>query len=261
MNLHDYQAFTDALQQRLECDPRVIGLMAAGSMARLSHQPDEWSDHDFWVIVEAGAEQDFISQHDWLPEGDQIVLYFRENMHGALKAVYATGHLLEFAVSDRQGLLGANVNDYRLLIDRADMAVDLQQMQHATQLAHQAWIRDDRALFGEFLTTLLVGICRYQRGEYLSSRQLITVSALHTLLRLISKHVPTEHPETLDNLDPLRRFEVAYPQIGQEINQLLRLDLKLAAGGLLDLADKLLHDKVPDYPTEAFAVIRSRIEV
>jgi hypothetical protein len=259
MNPRQYQAFTDALQHNLERDPRVIGLMAAGSMANGSHQPDEWSDHDFWVVVESGAEAWFINQQEWLPDHDQIVLYFREPVHGAIKAIYSTAHLLEFAVSDRQGLLGVSVNDYHLLIDKATLAADLKQMLTSTESAHQEWIRDDLSLMGEFIANILVGICRYQRGELLSSRQFIKVSSLQPLLRLIPKHIPSERSDVLDSLDPLRRFEVAYPEIGAELNRLLQLEPGHAASRLIDLADNLLRSKITNYPTEAVAAVRRRI--
>ena len=48
-----YAAFTEALRARLEADPRVVGLVALGSMARRDYEPDRWSDHDFFVITRA----------------------------------------------------------------------------------------------------------------------------------------------------------------------------------------------------------------
>lgn len=259
MKPHEYQALTDRLQRSLEGDARVIGLMAAGSMARLSHQPDEWSDHDFWVIVQPGSESWFIEHHDWLPDSDQLVLFFRHAVHGSIKAVYASGHLLEFAVSGRQELFNAKLNDYHLLIDRAELAATLAQIRANTEQEHKTWLQDDLTLMGEFITNLLVGVWRCRRGEYLSGRQFITFSSLYSLLRLIPKHIPSDHPEVLDNIDPLRRFELAYPGIGQEINHLLQLDPEQAAAGLLDLADTLLRHRLTDYPAEAVAVIRRQI--
>ncbi len=258
MNVQDYQAFTDALRRYLERDSRVIGLMAAGSMAGCSHQPDEWSDHDFWLIVEPDAQEWFHTHRDWLPDSDQIVLWFREP-HGGFKAVYRNGHLLEFAVSDRPILQRAKVNDYRLLIDRDGLAADLEQLHSATAAEFRNLAGDDLCLLGQFMTNLLVGMGRYRRGEQLSARQFITGWSLAGLLRLIPKHIPTQHPEALDNLDPLRRVEMAYPEVGAAINRLLRLDLDQAAVGLLDLADHLLRDRLADYPADAVAVIRRRM--
>jgi lincosamide nucleotidyltransferase len=259
MNAHDYQTFTDTLQRTLERDPRVIGLMVAGSMASLSHRPDEWSDHDFWLIVEPDAQAWFHSHNEWLPDSDQIVLWFRES-HGGFKAVYRNGHLLEFAVSDREMLRQAKVNDYRLLIDRDDLAADLARLHAETTAEFEQIAGDDLCLLGQFLTNLLVGVGRYRRGEQLSARLFIAGWSLYALLRLLPKHIPTEHPEALDNLDPLRRVEVAYPEIGTEINRLVRLDPDKAAIGLLDLANHLLRDRLADFPVEAVAVIRSRIK-
>ena len=162
-------------------------------------------------------------------------------------------------MSDREGMLHARVNDYRLLIDRIGLAADLARMHAATVADFQHATGDDVSLLGQFMTNLLVGLGRYRRGEQLSARQLITLSSLYSLLQLIPKHIPAERPVPLDNLDPLRRVELAYPEISAAINGLLRLDLDQAALELLDLADHLLRDRLAGYPAEAVGVIRERI--
>ncbi len=259
MNRHDYEAFTAALLARLDPDPRVVGLMAVGSMAGRSHTPDDWSDHDFWLVVTPEAQTWFQTRADWLPDGDRIVLWFREP-HGGFKALYDHGHLIEYAVSDRAGLLHARVNDYRLLIDRINLADDLARMQAATTAEAEDLARDGLCLFGQFVTALLVGVGRCRRGERLSGRQVIDGMALAALLRLIPTVLPPQgEARTLDNLDPLRRFEAAYPALGAEINALLDLAPEQAAGGLLDLADGLLRDRMPGYPAQAVAAVRARI--
>ena len=187
MNPQEYQAFTDALQRNLEPDLRVLGLMAAGSMAGCSHQPDEWSDHDFWMIVESDAVDWFAANTEWLPDNDHIVLFFRDAVHDGFTTIYESGHILEFAVSDHRGLLHAKINDHRLLIDRAGLAADLARMHNATNVEYNQILMDDRRLFGQFISNILIGIGRYRRGEKISSRQLITVSSLHALLRLMAE--------------------------------------------------------------------------
>lgn len=167
--------------------------------------------------------------------------------------------MIEFAVSDLQGLLHAGVNDYRVLIDCIDLKSDLARMQDATTLEFNAIIRDDLCLLGQCFSNLLVGVGRYRRGELFSARQAITVSALTSLLRLIAKHFPTEYSGILDNLDSLRRFEFVYPEYAEEINSLLRLDLDKAAIGLLDFTDSLLRDSISNYPVAAFEVIRQKL--
>jgi len=100
MKANEYQAYTSALVKQLEADPRVIGLLALGSMARTAHQPDEWSDHDFYVVTEAGQQEWFRTHSEWAPDADKLVLWFRETEHG-VKGIYESGHLIEFAVYDR----------------------------------------------------------------------------------------------------------------------------------------------------------------
>ncbi|MCC6617312.1 MAG: hypothetical protein IT320_27815 [Anaerolineae bacterium] len=260
MNPQEYQAFTDALQRNLERDPRVLGLMAAGSMADTSHPPDQWSDHDFWLVVEPEAVTWFRTHSEWLPDSETLVMYFKETQHDGLKAIYGSGHLLEFAVSDREGIVRARVNDYRLLIDRAGLAADLARIQRETEAEATVFAGDDVSLIGQYLTNLLVGVWRYRRGEIMSGRQLITVSSLHALLRLIPKHFPVETPAALDNLDPLRRIELAYPTLGAQINAILRLEPDRAALALLDFTDALFRDRVAGYPAEAVATVRRSIE-
>jgi hypothetical protein len=259
MNPQDFQTFTEVLVANLETDERVLGLIAAGSMAGVSHQPDEWSDHDFWLVVTPGSADWYVQNTAWMPASDEIALYFQEH-HGGLKTVYRSGHLLEFAVTDRAALANFRVNDYRLLIDRDDLDAELQRLQQATEREFQQVTRHDVPLYGQFLTNLLVGVGRYQRGEQMSARQLITISSLYALLRLIARHIPADGLDQLDNLDPFRRFELVYPAIGAEINTLLQRDLVACATGLLELADRLLRDSMVDYPTQAVATVRAYIQ-
>ncbi|MCC7207592.1 MAG: hypothetical protein IT323_09805, partial [Anaerolineae bacterium] len=113
MQTVDYWAFIDALRTRLEADPRVVGLVLLGSTADKSHAPDEYSDHDFFVITTPGAQEHFRTHLDWLPDPDSIVLAVRETAHG-LKILYTSGHILEFAVFDLAEIGAATVNDFAI---------------------------------------------------------------------------------------------------------------------------------------------------
>ena len=258
MNSEQYRAFTETLTETLASDPRVVGLVAAGSMAGQSHPPDMWSDHDFWLVVTPDAEAWFHTHQDWLPDSDQIALWFREPQ-GGFKALYRSGHLLEYAIFTRASLHFAQANDFRLLIDRDGLSADLSDIYAATAQQAQHAVASDHALLGQFLTNLLVGVGRYRRGEQLSGRLLITISALTGFWRIIPKHYPPEYPALLDNLDPLRRVEFVYPQLAAEVNAILRQDLEQAALSLLDLGESLLADRVDHFPAEAFAIVRHTI--
>ncbi|MCI0417100.1 hypothetical protein L0222_30385 [bacterium] len=48
------------MKQQLTAEESVLGLVALGSMAAQDYVPDQWSDHDFFVIVRSG-HQEFLS--------------------------------------------------------------------------------------------------------------------------------------------------------------------------------------------------------
>src|SRR5207237_5609069 len=112
-----YDRFSERLHQRLAADERVLGLVALGSMSG-EPAPDEWSDHDFFVITRAGEQERMRTDLSWLADAGQIVLSYRETAHG-VKVLYRNAHLLEFAVFDLEELSLARVNRYRTLLDRS----------------------------------------------------------------------------------------------------------------------------------------------
>src|SRR5437660_8165424 len=111
-----YDRFSERLHQRLAADERVLGLVALGSMSG-EPLPDEWSDHDFFVITRPGEQERMRTDLSWLPDAEAIAFSYRETAHG-LKVFYSSAHLLEFAVFDFAELQLARVNRYRTLLDR-----------------------------------------------------------------------------------------------------------------------------------------------
>ncbi len=255
MNRADYHAFTAALVSALSADSRVLGLIAAGSMAATDHAPDEYSDHDFWIVTTPGAQEYFRTTFDWLPDHEQIALVFRETAHG-LKVLYRFGHLVEYAVFAPEELAVTYLNSYRILIDRAQIAARAAEIVTRTAAGHSGQQADLAYHFGQFLTNLWVGIGRHRRGERLSGHDFVRHGAVRHLLTLIAALIPPDRSGVLDSLDPARRFEQAYPALGTEINTVLRLETPQAAAALLALAGRLLHDRLPDYPAEAVEVVR-----
>ena len=51
-----YEGFTAALLGGAERDPDILGIVFAGSTADASRR-DEWSDHDFLMIVNPGQQE------------------------------------------------------------------------------------------------------------------------------------------------------------------------------------------------------------
>ncbi|MCA9899114.1 MAG: hypothetical protein H6654_17685 [Ardenticatenaceae bacterium] len=259
MNLASYNRFTDELIRKLDADPRVLGLVALGSMAQQDTQPDAWSDHDFFVITIQGVQEDMRQDLSWLPRAEELVFHFRETEHG-VKALYRGGHLLEFAIFNEDELQMARLNRYRVLLDKKDIAPRLAELELATRdfLAHGRSNPEKR--FAEFLMNLYVGVGRHARGELLSGRQFIKTYALTHLLHLLAEFLPAEEAHLLDNLDPFRRFERVYPATGQELNQILSQDTLTAAENLLLVAALHLRPYLPNFPTDAVAEVQNYIK-
>ena len=59
MRIDAFRVFKDELVERLAGDERVLGLVFVGSAAERDYAPDEWSDHDFFVITRPGDQEAF----------------------------------------------------------------------------------------------------------------------------------------------------------------------------------------------------------
>jgi hypothetical protein len=257
MQRTEYDDFTVRLRERLAADGRVVGLVALGSMSGEPPEPDEWSDHDFFVISRPGEQEGLRTELSWLPDASEISFGFRETAHG-LKVLYRSGHLLEFAVFDLDELSVARVNRYRTLLDRADVEERMRGLRERSAAEAEQRQGDSRWLSGQLITALLVGAGRYLRGERLAGRAAVQAAAGH-LVQLLSRVLPAEHG-VLDSLDPLRRFERAHPRVGEEIDDALGRPSPEAALLLLRLAQRELADRLPEFPKDAARAVERRLE-
>jgi hypothetical protein len=253
MNLEQFRAFSQKLRENLEADNRVLGLVFLGSAAEQSRLPDEHSDHDFFVITSKGVQEEFRQNLAWLPDAEKIAINYRETSHG-LKVIYSNGHLIEFAIFDEDELFLARVNDYRVDLDKAEITKSLQQI--ASQPNPE--LDPQKALNG-FLSELLIGVRRCNRGEKISGKAFIKQYSFYHFMRLLCHYLPAENKQRLDNLDPFRRFELVFPELSREINAAILLEGQDCAKLLLSIADRELSARIPNYPSEAVQLIRQLI--
>jgi hypothetical protein len=254
MDLAAYDTLTEELRDRLERDERALGLVLLGSTAVGA---DRWSDHDFFVVTVPGVQEELRTGLDWLPASFDPVLVLRETAHG-LKVLGADGHLLELAVFDLDELTVASVNRYRVVLDRGGVTERMAEVASSSDarasrppsLAHH---------FGMLVTCALVGGLRQRRGETLSGTLLVKSWALRHLLELVAAIVPSPGAARLDELDPFRRFEQAYPALGVELTGLMREEPDSAAIGLLELAEATLAPIRPELAWDALQVAVARI--
>ena len=260
MDGNEYRAFTERLVGWADANPEVWGLVALGSMAGQGRIPDEWSDHDFWVVVDDGAAERLRTTQDWLPDPERIVLFFRETHHG-VKAVYDDGHLVEPAIFEAEELAVTRANEYRVLVDKMDLAARMETIAASTAAEASDNQPTDEFLFGQFLTNLLVGAGRWARGERQSGRVFVKQHAVGHLLELANRHCPTESADSLDNLDPHRRLEFAFPEFAERLTAILAEDVPVAAEGLLGLGQWVVPSLFVAHESAVLAIAARLAEV
>src|SRR3977135_3614101 len=164
-----YHRLTERLREGLSAEARVLGLVALGSMSGDPPAPDEWSDHDFFVITSPGEQERMRTDLSWLPDAGQIALSYRETAHG-VKALYRSAPLLEFAVFDLEELSLARVNRYRTLLDRSGIEDRMRALRERTSREVVERRPEDRWLSGQFMKAVLGGGGRDARASAASIR-------------------------------------------------------------------------------------------
>ncbi len=255
-----YEEFTQTLLERLAGEESVLGLVALGSMADPTRR-DQWSDHDFWIITQSGAQERFLGDLAWLPHAPDIILPFRQGTQ-YYTVLYRNGHSIEFAVFDRVQMQHGKTERYRVLFDKANIAADMQQIhaQTLTAIRTEQSAMSDPVLLNYFFLQLLVGVQRHLRGEFLSSQKSIFFSAVNNLLDLIQRYLAPQNPAMGDQFDIRRHFEQVYPSLAEELHACLGLAGPAAALGLLLFIDKHLAPVLPDYPQKLADVTRESID-
>lgn len=207
-----FAAFREALPTDVRVLPDVTGLVWAGASAEPS-RADEWSDHDFFLVVRSGAQERFRRELSWLPWHEEIAFACRETAHG-LKVVYRDGFVLEFAVFDEAELSHAVLNHHALAFGDEHLAAMLPSLVRNTVPVEPLTIDDH---LGLFYALLLIGSGRYRRGERLVGGQFVRTHAVGHLLDVAHAVLPSRSPEARDALDPWRRAELQFPEFAADV--------------------------------------------
>lgn len=229
MNTQEFLSFRDRLCHNLKALDTVTGLAFVGSAAETA-RADEWSDHDFFVFATDGNAQALRQNLTWLPDFDDIALSVRETEHG-LKVVYLNGHVLEFAIFEDDWEI-SGVNSYEVTLDKTHIE---QRMSDAQVRSIPKSIDVEREL-SLFLAHLLIGTGRFRRGELLSARQFINSFCLSSLVQLTCALIPaaSDSGNSSDNQNPFRRFDVRYPNLSHELEEIQRMDLERGPQAMLE---------------------------
>lgn len=249
MDTSRFNAILDALAKTAHEAADVVGLVAFGSTATTG-RADEWSDHDFaWITTDAAAAERYRHDISWLPNPESIQLKVLEH-HGGVKVIYDNGHRMEFGIADLAGFATWAGSPARVItgdaaIHEAVAGVVARRPEGTPNSAREIRL---------FLTQLLAGEGRAQRGETLSASALVRFEAVNHLLRAVNAMSLTDSVD-LDPLDPRRRFELAHPELGGRLEAVVRLPVVAAIRELLEIAEGFFEGW-SEFPRDEFSVVR-----
>ncbi|HEX7772787.1 MAG TPA: hypothetical protein VF435_10240 [Pyrinomonadaceae bacterium] len=251
MDAAQFDNYTERLRASLESVREVLGLVVLGSTAD-STLRDQWSDHDFWIITEAGKQDVLLEDLSWLPDYENIAITVKHLPHGRT-IIFRNRHKVEFAIFDVIEVSAGKVDRYRILIDRNRISELVAAVHDETR--RQAQVKPDAL---ENLCVVLWSACeRHLRGELFSARQYLDGFAIDRLLSLISNTEPGN--ERKDVLDARRRLEQRSPQLAAELVALRDLPVPRAALQLLEIAERELKPKAPTLAWEKVTMVRGWI--
>lgn len=248
-----FDDYTSRLAAWAASDARVCGLVLLGSGVD-RRRIDEWSDHDIAVVVHSDRVGELRATTDWIPDADSLVSVGRE-WHDGFKALFRDGRVIEYAVTDREGLASFPISAAHIVYDAGDVLDVVERARRATTGSPTSAAP---ALAAVLLVQLIVGVGRLRRGERLSGGDVVRSEAVKTLIALLFavRHADSPRP---DPFDVRRRFEQVDAAAAARLDAELAGPPETAARGILDIAEELLADDWPDWPREGAAAVRRRL--
>lgn len=212
MNPQSLLARLDEIGESLAQSEGALALIGLGSVGDELHRLDEYSDLDFFVIVEAGYKRRYIENLDWMSRISPIAYHFL-NTEDGYKLLFADGIFCEFAIFELEELQGIPFAPGRIVWKREDAPENIHR---PAKEPIRAARRDKEFLVGEAVTNLYVGMERDKRGERLSAMRFIQGYAVDRLLEL-AEYIETGQDVPRDIFANERRFEVRHPQLAREM--------------------------------------------
>jgi len=202
----------DEIGQSLAQSGHALALIGLGSVGEELHRIDEYSDLDFFAVVEPGYKHQYIENLDWLSRLAPIAYHFLNTPDG-YKLLFADGVFCEFAVFELQELDGIPFAPGRIVWKRGHAPETLNRPAKEPVRAEQ---KPKEFLIGEAITNLYIGMGRDKRGEKLSAMRFIQGYAVDRLLELADQ-MGIGQNVARDIFVNERRFEARHPDLVAEM--------------------------------------------
>lgn len=209
----------DEIGKVLEKKGEVLVLLGLGSVGMETDRLDEYSDLDFFVIVNPGYKQRFIDHLDWLEDAHPLAYSFK-NCDIGYKIMFEDGIYGEFAIFEESELLeSASYSEGRIVWK--DPSYNNDGIVKSTNSFPRIKSESIDHVINEALTNLYVGLGRYARGEKFSGRRFVenyAVDGLISALHLLEQEVDF-YPDQFVND---RRLEKRYPKFANTIGKMIQ---------------------------------------
>lgn len=196
----------EQIAQALEEEPHALALIGLGSTGTELFRLDEYSDLDFFLVVQAGQQATYIQNLGWLERAHPISWNFQNTVDGH-KLLFSDGIFAEMAVFSLDQLTSIPYANARLIWHRPAIHPELIPVDNLIQNRHA---HSKEWLIGEILSNLYVGLCRDARGEKLSAQRFIQHYAVDHLIKLLPWLAP--QAQAGDPFANERRLESRFPE-------------------------------------------------
>lgn len=259
MVLTGFEQYSRDLADAVRRHPELTGLALMGSTSDAGRRRrDEWSDHDFFAIVDEGRGAAVRPDISWLPDPERIVLSAREGEIG-FAVVYDDGRVCEFALAELGELRGAVAGDATIVVDD-DVAAPLEKLVTAAQVRARAEeefdpVEDLSLVF----IKLLIGVGRTRRGEAISGGEFIRVWAIRHFVRAVRGRFDSPTRHSRDSIDATRRFERDHPAIARRLLEITAGPNEIAAHALFGLTRDLFEPGWAAFPSAGADAVAARL--
>lgn len=201
----------------LEGQEGALVLLGVGSTGLEIERMDDYSDLDFFVFVQNGYKQRFISLLDWLEEVYPLAYEFQNSEVGS-KILFEDGIYCEYAIFEERDIPSISYKGGRVVWKhpRCDLALSANGNVHVPNIRRESI---DHPL-NEALTNLYVGLKRYARGEKLSAVRFIqsySIDSILSMLHLVEQETDY-YPDPYGNE---RRLEKRFPRFAKVLPDMI----------------------------------------